>query len=126
MTILNKQHLRTFHRKLYAGFDESVTMHKRGDNQQAGTIVVKRLFNVRWSRIFTTKEPLDGTVSANQSRTLHIPISELEKAGLTYVEAGDKFQDREGRFWGAEATVTLTEKLREEHLDIPCLRLSDG
>jgi hypothetical protein len=124
MTILNDQHLNTFHRKLYAGFNQAVTFYKRGDNQQAGTVTVKKIFNVRWSRIFTTKEPLDCTISASQSRTLHLPVSEMLKAGFTYVEAGDKFMDRQGRYWGVESTVTLTEKLKETHVDVPCLRLS--
>lgn len=123
MTILNDQHLRTFHRKLYGGFNETVTLYKRGDNQQAGTVTVRKLFECRWSRIFTSKEPLDDDVSASQSRTLHIPVSELEKAGFEYVEAGDKFRDKEDRYWQVEATVTITTKLKQSHIDVPCLRV---
>lgn len=124
MTILNREHLRSFHRKLYAGFNQTVKLHKRRHNQGGGYEYVATLFNCRWSRIFGAKEPQDDDITAAQSRTLHVPRSELDLAGVDYVEFGDKFEDEDGRFWMSEATTTITNKLTEEHLDVPCLRVN--
>ena len=123
MTILNREHLRTFHRKLYAGFNETVILRKRGDDQLASQSVTVHLYECRWSRIFRTKEPIEVDMTASSSRTLHIPLSELNRAGLDHINAADEFTDKDGRVWNPESTVTITEKLMESHIDVPCLRI---
>ncbi len=124
---LGKTDFRSFTPKLYAGVGclETVTLLRRGDNQNAGQVTTFLLFNVRMGRIFQTGQEIDGTLSSDNTRTLHIPRIELERAGAGPIRALDRFIDKEGRTWQPESPQTILAKLTEEHVDVPCRRVND-
>jgi hypothetical protein len=121
---LNKHNTRVFHRRLYSGILESVTLKKRNDDQQAGTVRSIRLHQVRWSRTFKTGEPIAGDVTSSESRTLHIPRVELDRVGVAYINSLDRFVDEQGGVWQPESTTTITVKLFLNHLCVACLRVT--
>lgn len=120
---LNKRNTKVFHRTLYAGILESVILLKRNDDQQEGTVTAIQLFQVRWGQIAKTGEPIAGDMSSEHTRTLHIPRCELDRVGVWYINAADRFQDEQGRIWEPESTTTIDVKLFENHLCVNCKRL---
>ncbi len=122
---LGKKDFRSFHKHLYAGLDvlETVTLLRREDNQQAGTVTKFLLFNCRFSRIFRAGQEIDGSMSSENRRTLHLPKSEMDRQGVGPIRNLDRFVDKSGRTWEPESPVTITEKLAEQHIDVPCLRI---
>ena len=57
---LRPETCRTFHRHLYAGWNETVRLLKRGDDQLAGMVTEYTLFDCRWARVFKTGQPIGG------------------------------------------------------------------
>lgn len=121
--VLRKLNTRTFHRSLYAGLLETVTCLKRDDNQRQGTVRAVKLFDCRWSRITKGGQPVRGGMTSDHQRELHVPAIEMERAGVRYFSALDRFVDKEGRYWQPESGDTLTAKLLENHWCVPCRRV---
>lgn len=117
--------VRTFHRTLYAGILESVTLLKRHDDQAQGTVDTHRLFQCRWSMIFKQGQTLGGEMLASHTRVLHIPRIELDRIGVHYINPTDRFIDKDGRTWQPESPTQIIEKLFEQHVCVQC-KLVDG
>ncbi len=107
------------------GVLETVTFRRRGPNQQAGTITDFLVFNCRWSRVFQTGQEIDDTLSSDNTRTLHVPQSELDKVGAGPIRVTDQFIDKEGRTWQPESPQVILTKLNQQHVDVPCRRVND-
>ena len=120
---LNRLTTRTFHRVLYATELEKITMLKRNDDQQQGTVRSLVLFQCRRSRLFKTGEPYQGDMSSSHRIVWHIPRIELDRAGVNYINALDRIIDYKGWWWQPESTTTITVKLFLNHLCIDCLRV---
>ena len=120
--VLCKRTTRTFHRRLYAGEMETITCLKRNNDLQEGTVRTATLFDCRWSMIFKLGEPIHDDMAANDNRLLHVPRISMEKVGIEYFNAADRFVDKQGRYWMPEAPQTLTSKLWENHVCIECRR----
>ena len=122
---LNKHNQRVFHRTLFAGILESVTLLKRGDDQQQGTVRSILLFQCRWGLITRTGETIQGGMLSDHRRTLHIPRVELDRCnvGVQYINPADRFIDEQGRHWQPESTTEIREKLFEVHVCVDCLRV---
>ena len=121
---LSPQNTRNFHRHLYAGQLETVTLIKREDDQRMGTTRKYKLYGCRWSRIQKTGEPIEGDMSSNLARLLHVPRTELDRHSIavSHLAAADRFVDKQGRYWQPESTTMLTFKLWENHVCLECLR----
>jgi hypothetical protein len=122
---LNEKNTRTFHRTLYGGTGmlQTVTLLKRDDDQRQGNVTAYKLFQVRWSRIFKTGEPILGDMSSSHTRTVHLPRIELDRVGVAHINALDRFVDREGVTWQPESTTNITVKLFQNHICVVCLRV---
>lgn len=120
---LNKRTTRVFHRYLYATELQSVVLIKRDNDQREGVQKTLQLFNCRWSRIYKTGEPYQGDMSSSHTRELHIPRQELDRVGVAYLNAIDRFVDQDGRYWQPESTTQLTVQLFENHCCLICLRV---
>ncbi len=118
--VLNRRTTRTFHRILYATELESVVIYKRKDDQKGGVIVAHRLFQIRWSRVFKQGQIIAGDMSTAEIKTLHIPVIEMERVGIPYINAADKFQDDQGRFWEPESDSPMRIQLFRNHHCIDC------
>lgn len=124
---LGKTDFRTFTPKLYAGVGclETFTLRRRGDNQNAGQTTDYLIFNVRAGRIYQTGQEIDGTLSSDNTRTIHVPKSELDRVGAGPIRALDQFIDPQGRTWQPESPQVILSKLTEEHYDVPCRRVNN-
>ncbi len=121
--MINKQTTTTFHRTLFATEMESVVCLKRDDDQREGVVTSYKLFDCRWSITQKTGNPIQGEMSSNHRRTLHVPRVEMRRVGINYFNAADRFVDIQGRIWQPESTTMLDIKLFENHYDIECLRV---
>jgi hypothetical protein len=122
---LNKNNTRTFHRTLYAGQLETVTLLKRDDDQRQGVVRSVKLFECRWSAIAKTGETYDGDMVSDHRRQLHIPRIIMDRAGVNYINPADRFVDKEGRTWCPESTEVIDIKLFENHICVMCQRLKN-
>lgn len=120
---LNRHNTKTFHRTLYAGELETVTLYKREDDQKSGKYHKHQLFDCRWSTMQKTGEPIQVDLSSGDARTLHVPRIEMERVGVRYFSALDMFVDAEGRWWQPEAPHTRTVKLFQNHWCVSCVRI---
>jgi hypothetical protein len=122
---LRKRKTRDFFRKLYAAELETVKLYKRGDDQLQGQIVTHIIFGVRFqTRIVKQGQTIEGSMSSDNRRMLHIPIKELERVGVRYINALDTFEDKEGRTWRPESTVPIISQLFENVVKISVLRVT--
>lgn len=120
--VLRKSTTRTFHRKLYGGQLETITLYKRGDDQQAGTVRTLTLFECRWKPITKTGQIVQGDNTSNHRREVVIPRSELDRVGVAYISAGDRFLDKQGRTWQTEANLVIEVRLFENFIGVQCFR----
>ena len=120
---LNSRNTRTFHRALAGDIDYKVTLLKRGDDQRQGTVRALVLFQCRRSRIGKTGETLQGDMVSSHVVTWHIPVVELNRVGVAYLNALDRIIDEQGRYWQPEGTTNIDVKLFENHIDVFCLRV---
>lgn len=117
---LNKRNVRSFHKFLYASQLETVTILKRNPDMNASVVTPYVLFNCRWSRLTKKGQQLDNEDTSNYQRTLHIPRAELDRVGVNYINALDRFVDLEGRYWEAESQSAIVVKLFQQHICVPC------
>lgn len=118
---LRPDNQRTFHRTLYAGWNETVTLLKRGDDMLGSIVTTHLLFDVRPGQIWKTGEPIAGQMASDHRRTWHIPRIELDRVGVNYINALDRIVDKDGRYWQPESTTRIGDKLGMQHIDVDCL-----
>jgi hypothetical protein len=110
----------------FAGFLEKIKLHHRDDDLRQGVVRTFVLFECRRSQIRKTGETIQGDMSSNHTTTWHIPRRELERHGITHINAGDEIEQLEGpekgRRWQPESDTLITEKLLGNHLDLDCKR----
>lgn len=121
---LRKENTRTFHRTLYAGQLETVELLKRDNDQREGVVTSYLIFNARRGQMVKTGEPIQGDMSSNHSTTWHIPASELERVGVEYINAADRFVDKDGWWWQPESTTSILVKLFTNWINVNCLRIN--
>ena len=99
---------------------QTVTLLKRGDDQQQGIITNYTLFGCRRGQITKTGQTLQGDMVSNHQTTWHIPQSELDHVGVTYLNVLDRILDPDGNYWQPESDTTLTQKLFKNHYCVEC------
>lgn len=119
---------RTFHRTLYAGMLQTVTLLKRNDDQQQGTIRSVSLFECRQSMVFSDGEIIHGDEQVNTRCVWHIPRITLEAAGVDHIMPADRIVNLTASFgvrgyWQPEATTETIRKLFSNHYCVHCLRV---
>lgn len=123
MPITKKNH-RVFHRSLYAGELQSITLYKRGPDQQQGAIVTYTLYQCRRSIITKAGEPILGDMASAHRVFWHIPRIELDRVGVAYISAADKIYDPvENITYQPESTQTIMMKLFSNMIKVECVRL---
>jgi hypothetical protein len=120
---LNKRNTRGFHRTLYAGMLESFTLLKRDDNQRQNVVTKYVIHQIRPSRIHKTGQTIQGDMSSDHRRTLHVPKVEMDRLGINHFNPLDRFIDKEDRWWQPESGTMITEQLFENHVCVHCLRV---
>lgn len=120
---LNPKNTRTFTRRLYGTILERVELLKRDDNQRQGTVRSLILFSCRRGQITKTGETIQADMNANHSTTWHIPLRELNRVGVAYLNPLDRIIDKNGFWWQPEGTTNITQKLMLNEVDVDCLRV---
>lgn len=121
---MNPTNQRVFHRHLYAGWLETITLLKRNNDQQAGVVRALTLYECRHSIFSKSGEPIQGDMSSNQSTIWHIPRTELDRVGVAYINAADRIIDQDGNYWQPESTTNILVKLSKVHVCIFCLSIN--
>lgn len=120
----NRQNQRFFHRTLFSGMLERITLLKRNDDQQQGIVTAIVLFQSWHGQLWKTGETIQGEMASDHRATWHIPRIELDRVGVNYINALDRIQDFKGRIWQPEGTTRIGVKLIEVHVDVDCLLLN--
>lgn len=118
---MNRRNTRTFHRRLFGGVAQKVRLLKRGDDLEQGTVTAYILFQCRQTRMTRQGGPIQGHTTSNTSCTWHVPVVELKRVGVHYLNALDRIVDSRGRYWQPESTTSIDEKMFENHVDLDCL-----
>lgn len=122
--VLRRSNTTVFDRCLYAGETEKVRLHKRSDDQRQGTITAYILFNCRHTHVVKDGETIDADTSSGMRTTWYIPLRELRRHGITYLNATDRIEQivgREaGRQWIPESDTSITESLFGNMLVLDC------
>lgn len=120
---LRKEMCGTFHRTLFSGWNQTITLLKRDDDQREGVVRSLMLFDCRKGMETKTTEPIQADMSANHSVIWHIPVVEINRVGVRYFNALDRIVDEQNEWWQPEATTEIILKLGRTHFDLVCLRV---
>ncbi len=120
---INASNQRHMMRHLYAGMLQTVTLLKRNNDQQEGTVVAYKLFGVRQARLFKTGQPIRGNMAVGSNVTWHIPMAELERVGVAYFNVLDRIVDKTGAYWQPETNEMIRFQLLKTHWCISCVRI---
>ena len=134
MPLITHSMTRNVARTLFAGTGalKSITLLKRNDDLQQGTVRAVKLFDCRKSFQTKTGQSIQGEMSSDHRCVWHIPRVQLDRAGVTYLNALDRIvEDKEDggkklvipRQWQPESTTPITIKLFENEIDLECLRV---
>lgn len=121
---MNSRNQQSFHRRLFSGQNETVTILKRDDNQGQGTVRAVKVFQVRKSMLYKTGETIQGEENSNWRTTWHLPLVELKRAGIAYINPADRIVQKDGNHWQPESTTMITTKLMRQHVDVECLSVN--
>lgn len=126
MAITRRNH-RGFHRSLYAGVLQPVTLLKRDDNQAQGTVRAVRLFEARRRQISKTGQTIGADFNSDQRTTWVFALSELLRNGVEYITQLDRIVDGiEGGTWMPESRTNIQVKLQGLIISVECLRTDDA
>ena len=120
---INRYNQRRFHQHLFAGMLETVTVLKRNDNQQQGTVRSLTLFQCRRDFIVKDGQTIQGDMNVGSRTVWHIPLIEMERTGINHWNPLDRIVDSENRYWQPEAPQTIDERLFSVHYCLSCLRV---
>ncbi len=119
---------RDFHRRLYAGMLQTITILKRDNDQQQGTVRRVSVANCRQSMVFKDGEPIQGDMTSNHRCVWHLSKIDLDAAGVTYINAADRIDNTNAPFgvpgiWQPESGTEVIVKLFGNHVCVSCLRV---
>lgn len=123
---LNQRNTRTFHRTLFAGSLECVRLLKRANDQAQGTVVSHEIYQCHWGWVQRTGEPILGEITSRETRRLFVPQVELDRVGVEFISAADRFIDQEGRTWQPESDTNINEAIFGNQIVIDCRRTNDN
>lgn len=109
-----------------AGWLQTITLQKRGNDQREGDMENHTLFGCWREDITKSGEPIQRSMSVNHSTTWHIPVSELKRVGVNYLNVNDRFVNVEfglQMYWNPESDQTIALDLFGNMYDVQCLRI---
>lgn len=120
---LNHWNSRILHRRTYAGNLLTVTLLKRGNDQAMGTVTSYTLYQCRIRRRYHTGEPLSRSLASGDRSEWRIPVCELARVGVDYLNALDRIVDQWGHVWQPESTENLDIHLFDNLVNVPVRRV---
>lgn len=122
---LNKRTTRVFYKWLYRTEMITITLLKRNDDQQQGTVAAYKLFNCRFSDLHKKGQAILGEMSSVFYSRLYIPDRELARVNIQYLNVLDRIIDTKNRTWQPESGELIDDKTFENMWGIDVLML-DG
>ena len=139
---LNARNTRTVSRNLFmgTGYFKRVTLLKRDNDQQEGTVTAFTLFYARRSRIAKTGQPIQNDMGSDHRAVWHLQSRELERlrtkgvpTAVWYINALDRIVELTDdlgrpfpdgpRWWQPESTTGIDVKLFGNEIDVACVRI---
>ena len=112
---MRRESTHVWHRRLYGGQLEKVTLLKRDDDQAEGTVRALIVYQMRRKMIFRAGEPLQGDITSTHHISWVFPKVELRRLGVAYISAIDRIVDSFGRTWQPESTTRIDQDVGEFH-----------
>ena len=112
-----------FHRRLYAGELETVTLLKRRDDQKEGSVVALKLFECRRGNISKQGEAIQTDETAEHYVQWLIPYTELKRVGVNYLNVLDRIVDKFNMWWQPESPQTITLAIFDNYYAIDTVRI---
>ena len=114
-----------FYKRLYAVETWTVTLLKRGPDQQQGTVTSYLLFNCHKSPISKRGQTLQGDMVSDERVVWTIPRQELLAVGVNYINALDRIVDTASyygtpRYWQPESDTLIDVNFFENLIEIAC------
>lgn len=104
---MSRRNSQVFHRTLYAGQLEKITLLKRGDDQNEGQVVAYILFQCRRGNLAKQGEALQGEMAVSHSTQWVIPNTELRRVGVNYIDVLDRIVDQFNMWWQPESANSI-------------------
>lgn len=123
MPLITKSSSETFHSWLYAGQMGTVTLLKRGDDQQEGSVIAYTLYECRRSNMSKTGEPIQGDMPVGCSTTWQIPAIQLRRINVNYLNVLDRIVDQLGMYWQPESGQSIILSQFDSHYIVSCVRI---
>lgn len=119
--------------RVFGGYrTKTVTLLKRNDDQQQGTVRSLLVFNARRGAIHKAGETLQGDMVVDHRTEWYLPVEELKRVGVAYLNNLDRVLEKTDdggvpispwRFWQVESTTTIDINLFENWVVLHCLRV---
>ena len=120
---LCRSNTRVFHRTLFGGQLQTVTLLKRGDDLQEGTVRTVKLFECLMFPFTKAGEQIMNDISVGISAHWLLPGSELKRVGVLWLNSLDRIVDRFNRWWQPEADVLISIMLFENYYSFTAKRV---
>ena len=103
----------------------TVTLTKRGNNQQQSTGVNHKLYGVRQKKQYYGGQNLNGDLTSNDYCIWQIPRTELDRVGVENINIVDRItDDATGEIWQPESDDIIVNQLFTNILNCPSKRIS--
>lgn len=120
---LNRANSSSFHRTLYAGQLEKVTLMKRGDDQSEGQVISYTIFECRRGNPSKSGEALQQEMAVSHSVQWLIPNAELRRVGVNYIDVLDRIVDQFNMWWQPESGNTIVLSQFDQYTILDCVRV---
>jgi hypothetical protein len=131
MMPLDQYNTRLFHWNLFSGQIQTVTLLKRNDDQQEGTVTAYTLYGCWRSRMTKGGQQIQGDMTADHQTVWHVPRNALLKAQpkaggqtvlISYLNNLDRIIDDHNRWWQPESDLSIDIALMEGMVKVICHR----
>lgn len=120
---LNRRNTQVYHRRLYAGQLETVTIYKRGDDLKEGTVTAYQIFQARRGNIHKGGQPIQGDLAVIHTVQWLLPCVELRRVGINYSNVIDRIVDKFNMWWQPESPQDITLAIFDNYYIINCVRI---
>ena len=121
---LNARNTKDFYQVMIADQIESVILYKRGNDQLEGNVIEYKLFRCWWGPdTQKSGQPIEEDMATNHTIKLTIPLDQLKRVGINYLNVLDRFKDKKGRVWQPETRQSLNSELFENYITLDLIRV---
>lgn len=125
---MTRTNTKVFHRRLYAGELRTITLLKRGIDQQEGTVVSYKLFQCYRQWITKSGQPIQNDMTVSHRTLWMIPKTEMDRVGISDINVLDRIvakSDETNRleYWEPESGQSIGLHQFGNFVKIQCVRI---